>query len=41
MNLSNFYWTSADTVSALISAGGAILVLTSDRIYKRLVKQNR
>jgi hypothetical protein len=39
MALSNFYWTSADTISALVSAGGAVLVLTYDRIYKRLAKQ--
>jgi hypothetical protein len=35
----NFYWTTADTVSALVSAGGAILVLTFDRIYRRLVRR--
>ncbi len=35
----NFYWTAADTASALISASGAILALTADRIYRRLVKR--
>jgi hypothetical protein len=41
MTLSNFYWTSADTISALVSAGSAILVLSFDRIYKRLIRQAR
>ena len=35
----NFYWTSADTAAALISAGGAMLGLFLDRIYRRLVRQ--
>jgi hypothetical protein len=32
----NFYWTAADTVAALVSAGGAMLALSFDRIYRRL-----
>jgi hypothetical protein len=35
----HFYWTTADTIAALVSAGGAIFVLTCDRIYRRLVKR--
>ena len=34
----NFYWTAADT-AALVSAGGAMLGLFLDRIYRRLVKR--
>jgi len=32
----NFYWTMADTVSALISAGGAVVVMSAEKIYRRL-----
>jgi hypothetical protein len=35
----HFYWTSADTASALVSAGGAMLGLFLDRIYRRLVRR--
>jgi hypothetical protein len=35
----DFYWTAADTVSALVSAGGAVMALTFDRIWKRLVRR--
>jgi hypothetical protein len=40
-DLSNFYWTSADTVTALVAAGGAMLGLSVDRIYRRLVALKR
>jgi hypothetical protein len=33
----NFYWTAADTVSALVAAGGAMIGLSIDRLYRRLV----
>jgi hypothetical protein len=36
----NFYWTTADTVAALVSAGGAMIALTFDRIYRRLVRRS-
>jgi hypothetical protein len=36
----NFYWTAADTVSALVAAGGAVLVMTFDRIYRRLARRS-
>jgi hypothetical protein len=32
----NFYWTMTDTVSAFISAGGAVLVMSAEKIYRRL-----
>jgi hypothetical protein len=32
----NFYWTAADTVSALVAAGGAMIGLSIDRLYRRL-----
>lgn len=35
----NFYWTAADTVSALVSAGGAVLALSFDRVYKLLARR--
>jgi hypothetical protein len=37
----NFYWTTADTVSALVAAGGAMIGLSIDRIYRRLVAIKR
>jgi hypothetical protein len=37
----NFYWTTADTVSALVAAGGAMIGLTFDRIYRRLRRTNQ
>jgi len=36
----NFYWTTADTISALVAAGGAMIGLTFDRIYRRLVRRS-
>jgi hypothetical protein len=35
----NFYWTTADTVSALVAAGGAVLVLHVETIIRRLVRR--
>ena len=35
----NFYWTTADTISALVAAGGAMIGLTFDRIYRRLARR--
>ena len=32
----NFYWTMADTVSALLSAGAAVMVMSAEKIYRRL-----
>jgi hypothetical protein len=40
-DFSNFYWTTADTVTALVAAGGAMIGLSIDRIYKRLVAARR
>ena len=40
-DFSNFYWTTADTVTALVAAGGAMIGLTVDRLYKRLVAAKR
>jgi hypothetical protein len=40
-DFSNFYWTTADTVTALVAAGGAMLGLSIDRLYKRLVAAKR
>jgi hypothetical protein len=37
----NFYWTSADTVAALVSAGGAMIGLCWDRILNRLARRER
>ena len=36
----NFYWTTADTVSALVAAGGAMLALTFDRLFRRLFRRS-
>jgi len=36
----NFYWTTADTVSALVAAGGAMIGLTFDRIFRRLLRRS-
>jgi hypothetical protein len=36
----NFYWTTADTVSALVAAGGAVFVMTFDRIFRRLARRS-
>ena len=35
----NFYWTTADTISALVAAGGAVLAMTFDRIYRGLARR--
>jgi hypothetical protein len=40
-DFSNFYWTTADTVTALVAAGGAMLGLSVDRIYKRVMAARR
>jgi hypothetical protein len=40
-DLSNFYWTTADTVTALVAAGGAMIGLSIDRIFRRLVALKR
>ncbi len=40
-DFSNFYWTTTDTVTALVAAGGAMIGLSIDRIYKRLVAAKR
>ncbi len=40
-DFSNFYWTTADTVTALVAAGGAMIGLSVDRLYKRLVAAKR
>jgi hypothetical protein len=40
-DFSNFYWTTADTVMALVAAGGAMIGLSVDRLYKRLVAAKR
>ena len=32
----NFYWTTADTVTALVAAGGAMIGLSIDKIYRRV-----
>ena len=37
----NFYWTTADTVTALVAAGGAMIGLSIDRIYRRVVALKR
>lgn len=39
MDLGEFYWTMTDTVSALVAAGGAMIGLSFDRIYRRLVRR--
>ena len=36
----NFYWTTADTVSALVAAGGALIGLTFDRLFRRLRRRS-
>jgi hypothetical protein len=36
----NFYWTTADTVSALVAAGGAMIGLTVDRILRRVLRRS-
>ena len=41
VDLSNFYWTTADTITALVAAGGAMIGLSIDRIYRRLVAAKR
>jgi hypothetical protein len=35
----HFYWTAADTVSALAGVGGAMLGLFLDVVYKRLIRR--
>jgi hypothetical protein len=35
----NFYWTAADTAAALIAAGGSVLGLYIERIYRRLARR--
>ncbi len=35
----NFYWTAADTVAALVAAGGAMIGLSLDKLIKRLVRR--
>jgi hypothetical protein len=35
----HFYWTAADTVSALASVGGAMLGLFVDVVFRRLIRR--
>jgi hypothetical protein len=37
--MGNFYWTAADTVSALVAAGGAVIALHVEMIIRRLVRR--
>jgi hypothetical protein len=37
----HFYWTAADTVAAIVSASAAVLVLSFDRIYRRLARKTQ
>jgi hypothetical protein len=35
----HFYWSSADTLSALAGAGGAMVGLFLDILYRRLIRR--